>query len=150
MLVVWRPASPPPLTTYSRAWRWPSWRISWRLLWCYSRRRSIATGCSSTPVSSSMKVPNCHCLMMSHSTDWWEWLKVYVCVCVFFIQAQSIVSENSVRSCWVPSTNQRLQPGSPPLWYDTVCWLNLFRLHFTFFLIKWLLDHQNYCWLICW
>lgn len=59
-------------------------------------------------------------LSLSNDVTLYRLMGVTKSLCVFFLQAQSIVSENSVRSCWVPSTNQRLQPGSPPLWYDTV------------------------------
>lgn len=72
--VGWRPAFRPPPTTCSRAWRWPSWRISWRLPWLCSQHRSIATGCSFTPASSSMKVPNHHWLMISHLEHTVYWL----------------------------------------------------------------------------
>lgn len=39
----------------------------------------------------------------------------HVCVC-FPPQALRIVSENSARSCWVPSTNQPPRRGSPARW----------------------------------
>ena len=67
------------------------------------------------------------------SSDRWEkkMMLVACCLdlsaCVCFLQAQSIASENCVKSCWVPSTNQQLQPGSPPLWYDdqlSACWIS--------------------------